>query len=159
MSWNNGYERAKFNVMQKKQVNEYRKLGMTEEQLEAIHKYDLEQFKSNRRFYMHTQPFEPFEFDALEDCKEKLSILKKYSDVLTVTINDGSKNTRYSWIDEIDNAKLAKVIKDLEDKEIEMLTLVVFDGYSKIEAANIMGLPYHTFKYRFLKIKRKLQKK
>ena len=52
MSWNDGYERRKFEAKQKKQAEEYRALGMTEEQIQAMYEFDLEQFKSERR---HTQ--------------------------------------------------------------------------------------------------------
>ena len=52
MSWNNGYETKKFEARQKKQAEEYRALGMTEEQIQAMYEFDLEQFKSERR---HTQ--------------------------------------------------------------------------------------------------------
>ena len=33
MCWNDGYERRKFEARQKKQAEEYRALGMTEEQI------------------------------------------------------------------------------------------------------------------------------
>ena len=37
MSWNDGYERRKFEARQKKQAEEYRALGMTEEQIQAMY--------------------------------------------------------------------------------------------------------------------------
>lgn len=57
MSWNDGYERKMFAKRQKKQAEEYRALGMTEEQIQAMYEFDLEQFKSERRNRMHTQQF------------------------------------------------------------------------------------------------------
>lgn len=55
MSWNNGYERSKFEARQKKQAEEYRALGMTEEQIKTMYEFDLEQFNSDRRYLIHTQ--------------------------------------------------------------------------------------------------------
>ena len=41
MSWNNGYERKKFEQEQKAQAKEYRKCGMNEEQIQAMYLQDL----------------------------------------------------------------------------------------------------------------------
>ena len=41
MSWNNGYERKKFEARQKKQAEEYKAQGMTEEQIKALYEFDL----------------------------------------------------------------------------------------------------------------------
>ena len=43
MCWNDGYERRKFEARQKKQAEEYRALGMTEEQIKEMYEFDLEQ--------------------------------------------------------------------------------------------------------------------
>lgn len=56
MSWNNGYETKKFEARQKKQAEEYRALGMTEEQIQAMYEFDLEQFKSERRHRIRQIP-------------------------------------------------------------------------------------------------------
>ena len=48
MSWNNAYETKKFEAKQKKQAEEYRALGMTEEQIQAMYEFDLEQFNRER---------------------------------------------------------------------------------------------------------------
>ena len=45
MSWNNGYERKKFEARQKKQAEEYKAQGMTEEQIKAMYEFDLEQYR------------------------------------------------------------------------------------------------------------------
>lgn len=45
MCWNDGYERRKFEARQKKQAEEYRALGMTEEQIKEMYEFDLEQYK------------------------------------------------------------------------------------------------------------------
>ena len=42
MKWNNGYERKRFEANQKKLAEEYRKAGMTEEQIKAMYEFDLE---------------------------------------------------------------------------------------------------------------------
>lgn len=144
MSWNDGYERRKFEARQKKQAEEYRALGMTEEQIQAMYEFDLEKYKSDRRYYSHTQSFIPDNFDEGEDDDEKLSIFDKFKDVLTTSIEDSGNKSRYWWIEEIDNPNLVKKIKALPQDDIELITLLAFDGYSKTEIAKMLGCqPYH----------------
>lgn len=144
MSWNDGYERRKFEAKQKKQAEEYRALGMTEEQIQAMYEFDLEQYKSDRRHYSHTQSFIPDDFDESEDDDEKLSIFEKFKDVLTTTIENSSDKSRYWWIEEIDDPNLVRKIKSLPQDDIELITLLAFDGYSKTEIAKMLGCkPYH----------------
>lgn len=44
MSWNDGYERKKFNARIKKEIAEYKAAGMTEEQITAIVSLDEDQY-------------------------------------------------------------------------------------------------------------------
>jgi fucose permease len=77
MSWNNGHRRKQFEEKQKKQAEEYRVLGMTEEQIQAMYEFDLEQFKSDRNYYSHTQPLSASDFDeGKEDESESTLFLK-----------------------------------------------------------------------------------
>ena len=56
MSWNNGYERKKFELAQRRQAAKYRKLGMTEEQIEAMYKFDLEQYRPTTSPHSKEEP-------------------------------------------------------------------------------------------------------
>lgn len=55
MEWNNGKERKKFEKQQARLREEYRKAGMTEEQIKAMYEYDLSVFRKNRIEAIHTQ--------------------------------------------------------------------------------------------------------
>ena len=144
MGWNNAYERKKFDERQKKQAEEYRALGMTEEQIQVMYEFDLEQFKSNRSYYSHTQSFIPDDFDESEDDDEKLSIFEKFKDVLTISIEDSSDKSRYWWIEEIDEPETVKKIKSLSERDLEILTLMVIDELTHEEIAKIMGVCVRT---------------
>lgn len=157
MSWNNGYERRKFEAEQKKLAEEYRALGMSEEQIQIMYEFDLEQFRSERRCRIHTQSFLPEDFDEDEDDNEKLSIFEKFREVLTTSIEDSYCKSRYWWVEEIEDEELAGRVRKLTSEEIEILTLVVFDGYSQVESAKKMGIPYRTFKHKMQKIKKILK--
>ncbi len=70
MSWNNAYEKRKFEEKQKKQAEKYRALGMTEEQIKEMYEFDYAQFKSERRFHMHFQ-------NGGKDCKGEDYVLQR----------------------------------------------------------------------------------
>ena len=154
MCWNDGYERRKFEARQKKQAEEYRALGMTEEQIKEMYEFDLEQYKSDRRYHMHTQPFTSSDFDDGEDDDSESTLLNKFFGELTITIDSNSEQSRYWWIEEIDNPKLAETIKTLSPEQIELLTLVVIDGYGQTEIAEIMGVSQSAISQRFSTIKK-----
>ena len=153
MSWNDGYERRKFEARQKKQAEEYRALGMTEEQIQTMYEFDLEQYKSDRRHYSHTQSFIPDDFDESEDDDEKLSIFDKFKDVLTTSIEDSSEKSRYWWIEEIEDAELSKRIKLLNIEDIELITLYAFDGYTQDEIAIRFSCTKQNIQKKFCRIK------
>lgn len=153
MSWNNAYRRKQFEEKQKKQAEEYMVLGMTEEQIQAMYEFDLEQFRSDRRFYSHTQSLLPDTFDENEDNDEKLSIFELFKDVFTTTIEEAECKSRYWWVDEIGEDDLLGGVRNLNSEQIEILTLIVFENYSQKDAAEKMGIPYRSFKRKIQQIK------
>ena len=52
MSWNDGFERKKFNARIKKEIAEYKAAGMTEEQITAIVSLYYYKYRSERRYNM-----------------------------------------------------------------------------------------------------------
>ena len=129
----------------------------TEAQIKEMYEFDLEQYKSDRRYHMHTQPFTSSDFDDGEDDDSESTLLNKFFDELTVTIDSSSEQSRYWWIEEIDNPKLAETIKTLSPEQIELLTLVVIDGYGQTEIAEIMGVSQSAISQRFSTIKKILK--
>ena len=154
MSWNNAYEKRKFEEKQKKQAEKYRALGMTEEQIKEMYEFDYAQFKSERRFHMHTQSFEPDKFDADEDDNEKLSIVEKFQEVLATTQDDSADKSRYWWIEEIENPVFTKALKKLSQEQIELLSLIVADGYGQAEMAGILNVSQSAISQRLATIKK-----
>ena len=154
MSWNNGYERKKFELLQQRLAAKYRKLGMIEEQIEAIYEFDLEQFKSERRFYSYTVSFEPNEFDTSEDARDKTPLLNLFSDVLTTSIDISEAHSRFWWIEELDDAELIKRVKSLSEDDRELLTLYAFDGYNQTALARIFNVSQQCISKRIKKIEK-----
>lgn len=144
MSWNDGYERKMFAKRQRKQAEEYRALGMTEEQIQAMYEFDLEQFKSERRNRMHTQQFAPSDFDDGEEDDSESTLFDKFFDELTCTIESSGDKSRYWWVEEIDDAETVKKIKALSERDLEILTLMVIDELTHEDIAKNMGVCVRT---------------
>lgn len=53
MSWNNGLERKKFEKRQAILAEQYRLVGMTEQQIQQMNEFDLAVFRSERIYYTH----------------------------------------------------------------------------------------------------------
>ena len=156
MSWNDGYERKKFNARIKKEIAEYKAVGMTEEQITAIVSLDEDQYRSERRYHMHTQEFCESDFDDDDGgYNGKSPLYKKYMEQLTVTI-DSEKDTsnRYSWRDEIDNRALSIKLSGLKSDDIELITLYVFDGLTHREIAERYGCSEQNIQKKFQRIKK-----
>lgn len=66
MSWNDGYERNKFEQEQKAQEKVYRKCGMSDEQIREMYLLDLLEYRNNRNYAMHIQSIEELESNGEE---------------------------------------------------------------------------------------------
>ena len=153
MGWNNAYETKKFEAKQKKQAEEYRALGMTEEQIQAIYEFDLEQFKSERRNRMHIQQFTSSDFDEGEDDDSESTLYDKFFDELTCSIETLGGKSRYWWVEEIDNQKLAERVKMLSEEDLELLTKSIVDGYNQTQLAEIYGIAQKNISKKLKRIK------
>lgn len=158
MSWNDGYERKMFAKRQKKQAEEYRALGMTEEQIQTMYEFDLEQFKSERRHRTHTQPLYVEEFEENNADESDNALLNAFFDELTCTIETSGDKSRYWWIEEIDDPETAKKIKTLSEKDLEILTLMVIDELTHENIAETMGVSVRTIERKNARFKNLFKK-
>ena len=159
MSWNDGYERKKFNARIKKEIIEYKALGMTEEQIAAIVRLDEDQYRSERRYHMHTQEFCKSDFDDDDGGDNgKSPLYEKYMEQLTVSIDDEkSTANRYGWLDDIGNAEMYVALSSMSEERVDLLTSVVFEGKSMTEIAKEKGLSVSAITQRMGTIKKYLR--
>lgn len=157
MEWNNGKERKKFEKQQARLREEYRKAGMTEEQIKAMYEYDLSVFRKNRIEAIHTQrlDLDAFDDDSATD-EGQNPLLLKFADKLTVELSI-THTSRYAWVEDVENEKLAKGLKSLKKKDLELLTLWLVDGYSQSEIAQLMGVNRKAINNRICRIKKFLK--
>lgn len=147
MSWNNGKERKLFEKRQAVLAEQYRAVGMTEEQIQKMYEFDLAVFRSERIYYTHTQALE-INFDDEDVGDVSNYLLECQAD------NFGNYSNRYWWIEELE--KLYYAVKNLTDADKELITLYVFDGYTQEEIANIRKCTRQAITYQLKKIKNKL---
>lgn len=121
MSWNNGYERKRFEKKLKKQREIYAKQGMTNSQIEEIEKLDWEIFNSDRRFFTHNQPLEFDDFE--EETKNPLMFYFAHDFFDTVSPDYSDKEW---WIDELEDERIYALVKKLSDEEKTILTMIAF---------------------------------
>lgn len=121
MSYNHGLEEKKFKEQWQKIAEEYRKAGMTEEQISAIYEFDREVFNSDRRYREKTVEL----FD-----NENSRALMIYDDY--------SANNRYGWINEIEDMKVYSQIISLPGIWRKAFTMYIYDGYTQKEISSIL---------------------
>lgn len=153
MSWNNGYERKKFEQKQKAQVRDYRKLGMSESQIHAVHLQDLQEYRNNRIYAIHIQSIEELENGGKEG---RNALHKKFLVSMTCSI-DLSECGCLGWIEEIENAALYGAVTKLTPKQKELLTLLYRDGYTQTEVAVLFRSNVQAINKRVLRIHNRIK--
>ena len=106
MAYNYAREKRKFDAEWKRKALWYRKEGMSEEDIEAMHSFDLAQFNRDRAYESRRRPLET----ACGSCY-----------VQAPEADTG----RYSWIDEVSDPQLAERLHMLSEADLELLTLMV----------------------------------
>ena len=144
MGYNYAHELKMFLARCKKLRIKYRMEGMSEEAINKILEFDYEQFKSDRKFYRH-QHSEPLHLP--DDILELIPASDEHS----------TYHSRYWWIDEIENPMILAYLYQLPLRDIELITLCIYEGYDQKEAAELIGLSESAVSYRINKIKKILK--
>ena len=137
MEWNNGKERALFEKEQAQKRKEYLAAGMTEEQIQSLRSFDEDWYRKRRREARHTQRLNITAFD--EDDETQNPLLKKFLHNFSVE-DKHWENDRFDWIEQIENKQLYKAIKSLSDRDKEILSLLINDGFNETQAAKQLGV-------------------
>lgn len=135
MSYNHGLEEKIFEKQWKKTAEEYRKSGMTEEQIAAIYEFDREVFNSDRRYRERT-------VNLLDNPNiKKLKVYDNYS-----------ANNRYGWIDKIVDSEKYEKVMVLPKIWREAFTMYIYDGYTQKEISSRLLKPQQSISRWIVKI-------
>ena len=63
---------------------------------------------------------------------------------------------RFAWVDEMENDELYRKIISLLERDMDLLTLIAFEGYSQREVAEIRGIAPAAICKKIAKLKKLL---
>lgn len=154
MSFHYGIEKRKFDKEWEQLEQEYRAAGMDDEQIAAMREYDWAWFCSQRIYGNRMRPL-PSEY-----CREEsvqYAMLKKYESLSIRWDDETSLAGRYSWIADIEDEMLSQQLQELSPDDLELLTLMVVDGYRQADIARLLGCTRSAVSQRVKKIKKFLK--
>ena len=155
MGKNYAIERAKFERQQRQQAEQYRKLGMDEEQIQTMYEFDLATFRSDWRYEKHTQGFAASSFgDGTQD-DSKSALFEKVLAQLSVKPDDG--HSREWWVEEIENPQLALALKGLSKSDLEFITRIVIEKATQMELSEELGISQQAVSKKWRKMKKILK--
>ena len=155
MGKNYAIERAKFERQQRQQAEQYRKLGMDEEQIQTMYDFDLATFRSDWRYEKHTQGFAASGFgDGTQD-ESKSALFEKFLVQLSVKPDDG--HSREWWVEEIENPQLARALKGLSKSDLEFITRIVIEKATQMELSEELGISQQAVSKKWRKMKKILK--
>ena len=128
MIFNNG--QAKCEWLRKKQEEEkiLRKYGMSEVLIEELRKSDLEDFNAERRFYEHNV----LSIDDVNGANDDVRFSTEDVDGVEVF-------TVEAMLDEIEDARLFRILSHTEEKTLKIL-LLRLNGYSLHDIAQVLRM-------------------
>ena len=150
MGFNYASERKKFEQKCSKLRKEYEEAGMNKEAIDLLYQFDLEMFRSERIYARHTQALSSEYINDSES--ERSTIFRKFVND-TVTFDEADFHGRYAWVDMIENQRLAHLLQQLTDKDLELLTFLVLDEHTQRELAQKWRCSQKVISVRFKRIK------
>lgn len=155
MGKNYAIERAKFERQQRQQAEQYRKLGMDEEQIQTMYEFDLATFRSDWRYEKHTQGFAASSFGDNTQDESKSALFEKFLVQLSVQPDDG--HSREWWVEEIENPQLAQALKGLSKSDLEFITRIVIEKATQMELSEELGISQQAVSKKWRKMKKILK--
>jgi len=134
MGYNHSLEEKRFEKEWLKNAENFRKAGMTEEQISEMYKFDRDVFNSDRRY------------------KERTVSLYDNPDVKKLKVyDDYSRDNRYRWIEKITDSEKYEKIMSLPKIWREAFTMYI-SGYTQTETSSKLMKPQQTISYWIVKI-------
>ena len=139
MGFNYAAEKKKFETLWARLRREYRAAGMSDAAIQKMHDFDWEVFKQERIYRLHTQDLGIGIFDEPSaEQEDKSALMKKFLESVS-RWDDYTTASRYGWIEEVDDPSIYKQLQALRKADLELLTLIVVDGFSQTEIAVVLG--------------------
>lgn len=154
MGFNYAQERKKFNLEWGRLRAEYKAAGMDERTISSLYAYDLAWFNSRRRFANRTQEIPD---ESIPDEPTGRSTLNRRFEAMSATFSESDFEDRFAWVETVETPGLAARLKKLPAEDLELLTLLVMDGYSQSELARKIKCNQSTIARKLSRIKKFLK--
>ena len=139
-----------FYKKQKEQSQEYEAVGMDKEQIQLMYEFDKEQFARDIAYMRRTQNL-PDNNDEFES-ESQNPLLNFFLEDLSCEM-DLLQTCRYWWLEEIEDERLIKKLRKLSGDDLELLTLLIFDGFSQAEIARQRKCSQRAISKKYIKLK------
>ena len=146
-------EKRKFDREWEQLEAEYLAAGMGESEIDLMRAFDWQWFCSRRVYENHIQNLPD---EIINDELPRSTLFQKFS-TLSVTFDLEDLGGRYGWLETISDKMLYQRLCALDSYDLELLTMIVIEGYSQSEAARIFGCSRNAVYKRMKKIKQILQ--
>lgn len=155
MGFNYKKEWKLFTEEWKKLRKEYEKAGMTEDAIAAMYTFDVQCFRSRRRYFIHTQPLpEPYVGEGNQ--ASQMTLFRKYPELSTF-FDERDFSGRYAWIESVNDNCLYEKLQALSQEDLELLTLLAVDRYSQADIARLKGCSRNAITKKISRIKKFLK--
>ena len=128
MIFNHGQAKCEWLCKKQEEEKILRKYGMSKVLIEELRKSDLEEFKSERRFYEHN-------VQSIDDVKGADDDVR----FSTEDVDGMEVFTVEAMLDEIEDARLFQILSHTEEKTLKIL-LLRLNGYSLHDIAQVLGM-------------------
>lgn len=154
MGFNYGREKRKFDQEWERLQAEYEAAGMDEASIQEMKQYDWKWFCSQR---VYNDRARPLPSECFQEAAGASAPLQKY-DGFSVRVHAGdSFQSRYGWILDVEDEGLSQRLQKLAPEDLELLTLLVVDGYRQADIARMNGCSRNAVYKKLKKIKKLLQ--
>lgn len=150
MGFNYGREKRKFDQEWERLQAEYKAAGMDEASIQEMKQYDWKWFCSQR---VYNDRARPLLSECFQEAAEPPAPLYKCDSFHT----DSSFRDRYGWILDVEDEDLSQRLQKLAPEDLELLTLLVIDGYRQADIARMKGCSRNAVYKKLKKIKKLLQ--
>ena len=158
MEYNVAKERFRFFREQDKLAEEYRKAGMTEEQIKVMFDFDYEAFKKERNYRRHNCGMVPEAFDEEEMPEDKAGLVYRNIEKFMAEADTYDPSDHFGWVEKVNDQKLYEALQVVSETDMELLTLYFIEGYTQVELAKMKGVTKQTMGRKINRIKNFLKK-
>ena len=140
MGWNNGREQRAFEERMRKQEEQMKALGASEDLIRDLCEYDKAEQGRERAYAERTVSLEAIA--EMTECGDEWGmhpLLGKNNDAL-VTEMEIDRSAELWWFHELESPALIEAVKSLDDEQRELITLIVYNGYTQKEVAAMRGV-------------------